>query len=165
MMSESIIMFTTNALLACAAAGTLYLLVTVTAVRHFVRSRPRGTTERPPVTVLKPLCGDEPELYDNLASFCRQRYPAYQLVFGVQNPRDPAIALVERLHREFPGADIELVIQSDWPASGNRKVANLAGMLHAARYEVLVMADADIRVGVDYLAAAAGALARRASGS
>jgi ceramide glucosyltransferase len=157
-MSDSFIMLLTNALLACAAAGTLYLLVTVAAVRHFLRRRTPPGVERPSVTVLKPLCGDEPELYENLRSFCRQRYPGYQLVFGVQNPRDPAIALVERLQREFPKADIELVTQSDWPGAGNRKVANLAGMLPAARYEILVMADADIRVGADYLATVVGAL-------
>jgi ceramide glucosyltransferase len=159
-MAESYIMLLTNALLACAAAGTLYLLVTIVAVRHFVRRQPPAAGDRPPITVLKPLCGEEPELYENLRSFCRQRYTGYQLVFGVQNPRDPAIALVGRLRREFPKAEIELVIRADRPAFGNGKVANLAGMLPAARHEILVMADADIRVGPDYLAAVATALAR-----
>ncbi len=153
-------MLLTNALLACAAAGTLYLLVTALAVRYFVRLPAPRATERPPVTVLKPLCGEEPELYDNLRSFCRQRYTGFQLVFGVQNPRDPAIALVERLRGEFPKVDIELVIQPDWPAAGNRKVANLAGMLPAARHDILVMSDADIRVGPDYIAAVVGGLAQ-----
>ena len=137
-------MLLTNGLLACAAAGTLYLLITIVAVRHFVRRRQPLDGDRPPVSVLKPLCGDEPELYQNLRSFCRQRYPEYQLVFGVQNPRDPAILLVERLRREFPKVEIELVVSPERPAGGNGKVANLAGMLPAARYPVLVMADAEI---------------------
>ncbi len=158
-MSDSFDLLLTNALLACAAAGTLYLLVTALVVRLFTRRRASTAAERPPVTVLKPLCGDDPELYENLRSFCRQRYPEFQLVFGVQNPRDPAIELVKRLQREFPKIAIELVVQPDWPAAGNRKVANLAGMLPAARHEILVMADADIRVGHDYLAAVVGALA------
>lgn len=157
-MSNSFGMLLTNALLACAAAGTLYLLVTALVLRLFTRRQAALAAVRPPVTVLKPLCGDEPELYENLRSFCRQRYPDFQLVFGVQNPRDPAIALIERLQREFPKIEIELVIQPDWPAAGNRKVANLAGMLPAARHEILVMADADIRVGHDYLAAVVGSL-------
>lgn len=157
-MSDSFSMLLTNGLLACAAAGTLYVLATALVVRHFVRLRPPLSDERPPVTILKPLCGDEPELYENLRSFCRQRYSSFQLVFGVQNPRDPAIALVECLRREFPKADIELVVQPDWPGAGNRKVANLAGMLPSARHDILVIADADIRVGPDYLAAIVGSL-------
>jgi ceramide glucosyltransferase len=157
-MPDSFIMLLTNGLLACAAAGTLYVLATALVVRHFVRLRAPVTDERPPVTVLKPLCGDEPELYENLRSFCRQRYSSFQLVFGVQNPRDPAIALVERLRGEFPKVDIELVVQPDWPAAGNRKVANLAGMLPAARHDILVIADADIRVSPDYLTAVVGSL-------
>ncbi|MGH6980183.1 MAG: glycosyltransferase, partial [Stellaceae bacterium] len=157
-MTDSFVMLLTNALLACAAAGTLYLLVTIVAVRHFVRRPvPRGG-ERPPISILKPLCGDEPELYENLKSFCRQRYPVYQLVFGVQTPRDPAILVVERLRREYPKVEIELVVSPEQPAGGNRKVANLAGMLPAARHGILVMADADIGVGADYLGKLASAL-------
>jgi ceramide glucosyltransferase len=157
-MTGSFVMLLTNGLLACAAAGTLYLLITIVAVRHFVRRRQPLDGDRPPVSVLKPLCGDEPELYQNLRSFCRQRYPEYQLVFGVQNPRDPAILLVERLRREFPKIEIELVVSPERPAGGNGKVANLAGMLPAARYPVLVMADADVRVAPDYLAKLVAAL-------
>jgi ceramide glucosyltransferase len=111
------------------------------------------------VTILKPLCGEEPELYENLRSFCCQNYPAYQIVFGVQNSRDPVVALVERLIREFPGDDIQLVVGPNLPPAGNRKVANLAGMLPAARHDLLVMADADIRVGREYLSALVAALA------
>jgi len=163
MISDSLLMLLSNMLLACAAAGTVYLLAAPFAVRSFVRRKPAARGLQPAVTVLKPLCGDDPELYQNLRSFCRQHYPAYQLVFGVQNPRDPAIAQVERLIREFPAADIGLVVHSDWPAdwpSGNRKVANLKAMLPAARHDILVMADADIRVGPDYIATLVAALAQ-----
>lgn len=151
-------MLLTNALLACAAAGTLYLLVTVVAVRHFAHRETPAGTDRPPVTVLKPLCGEEPELYENLRTFCRQRYPGYQLIFGVQNPRDPAILVVERLRREFPRIEIELIVSPERPAGTNGKIANLAGMLPAARHATLVVADADIRVASDYLAKLVAAL-------
>jgi len=157
-MTDSFVMLLTNALLACAAAGTLCLLATVVAVRHFARRNTPSGGDRPPVSVLKPLCGDEPALYENLRSFCRQRYAACQLVFGVQNPRDPAILVVERLRAEFPRLEIELVISPERPAGGNGKVANLAGMLPTARHAILVMADADIRVGPDYLAKLVAAL-------
>jgi ceramide glucosyltransferase len=146
-------------LLAGGAIGSLYLVAAAVAVCRFV-CRPVPCTEwEPPVTVLKPLCGDEPELYENLRGYCLQRYPDWQIVFGVQNPRDPAIGLVDRLRREFPGVDIVLVVESGAPG-GNRKVANLESMLPSARHDILIMADADIRVGPEYISAIAASLLR-----
>lgn len=108
-----------------------------------------------PVTVLKPLCGDEPRLYRNLASFCRQRHPCFQLVFGVWEADDPALAVVERLRRAFPDCDIAVAIGAHQPAPGprtvNPKVANLRAMLPHARHHRLVIADSDIAVRADYL--------------
>ncbi|MCT9118073.1 bacteriohopanetetrol glucosamine biosynthesis glycosyltransferase HpnI [Cupriavidus gilardii] len=111
-----------------------------------------------PVTVLKPLCGDEPRLYRNLASFCRQRHPCFQLVFGVSEPDDAALLAVERLRRAFPGCDIAVAVgaQRLVPALSNvapvnPKVANLIAMLPLARHERLVIADSDIAVRADYL--------------
>jgi len=158
-MPEQLLTFCQWFLLAVGAVGSLYLLASAVIVRKFVRRPSPRATEQPPVTVLKPLCGEEPELYENLKSYCLQRYPSVQLVFGVQNPRDPAIALVRRLTADFPNVDITLVIEPGWDA-GNRKVANLQNMLPAARHEVLIMADADIRVGPDYIAALVGTLSR-----
>jgi ceramide glucosyltransferase len=105
----------------------------------------------PPVTVLKPLCGAEPGLDENLRSFCRQGYPEFQLVFGVRDPCDPAIAVVQRLAGEFPLMSIDLVVSPQLHGS-NFKVNNLINMVARARYDVLVMADSDTRVGPDYLA-------------
>ncbi|MCA7082164.1 bacteriohopanetetrol glucosamine biosynthesis glycosyltransferase HpnI [Cupriavidus sp. DB3] len=108
-----------------------------------------------PVTVLKPLCGDEPRLYRNLATFCRQRHPCFQLVFGVWEPDDAALAVVERLRRAFPGCDIAVAIGAHRTAPAlptvNPKVANLLAMLPLARHERLVIADSDIAVRADYL--------------
>src|ERR1700728_5442562 len=63
----------------------------------------------PPVTVLKPLCGKEHELYECLRSFCEQDYPRFQIVFGVADGADPAAEVVSRLQREFPKLDLKLV--------------------------------------------------------
>jgi ceramide glucosyltransferase len=103
------------------------------------------------VTVLKPLCGPEPRLEANLATFCAQEYPRYQLVFGVRDPFDPAIAVVESLKQRFPQADIALVIDPRIHGS-NLKVSNLINMMEAARHPWLVLADSDIAVEPDYLA-------------
>ncbi|MCG5262721.1 Fe-S oxidoreductase [Cupriavidus gilardii] len=111
-----------------------------------------------PVTVLKPLCGDEPRLYRNLASFCRQRHPCFQLVFGVWAPDDAALAVVQRLQRAFPDCDIAVAIGAHQRAPAfsdvatvNPKVANLRAMLPLARHDRLVIADSDIAVRADYL--------------
>src|SRR5271169_3913894 len=82
------------------ALGSLYLVAAAVAVRQFARRPKPRVGQQPPVTIMKPLCGDEPELYENLRSYCTQDHPSVQLVFGVQDPRDPTIALVRRLIEE-----------------------------------------------------------------
>lgn len=102
------------------------------------------------VSVLKPLCGAEPRLYQNLASFCRQRHPCYQVICGVASPADPAIAVVRRLQADFRDCDLELVIDPRIHGR-NRKVSNLINIGRRARYGRLVIADSDIAVEPDYL--------------
>jgi ceramide glucosyltransferase len=126
------------------------------AMRRFAaRLVPKG--DRPPVTVLKPLHGDEPLLEEALASFCQQDYPVLQLVFGVQDARDPAIAIVERLRARFPHVDMELVVDPRSHGS-NRKIANLINMFSSARHGVLVVSDSDMHAAPNYLAAVVDAL-------
>lgn len=150
MFAESLI-FIGWLLIIGSALGCLYLLYAGLAVRRFVlRSRPRPSESRP-VSVLKPLCGEDPGLRENLTSFCRQDYSSWQVVFGVQDPGDPAIAVVRRLMAEFPQADLALVVGGPGRA-GNLKVANLQNMLPSARHDVIVIADSDMRVVQSYLA-------------
>src|SRR5262249_51592206 len=105
----------------------------------------------PPVTILKPLHGTEPDLYANLASFCRQEYPApVQVVFGLADPADPAAGIVRRLIADFPDRDLELVINARRHGA-NAKVSNLINMQPAARHETIVIADSDIAVPSNYL--------------
>lgn len=134
------------ACLAAVAYGVVALIATA-----LWRGRPvaAGSTYAP-VTILKPLCGMETDLYANLRSFCQQRYPDYQIVFGVQDAGDPALAVVQRLQQEFPAVDITIAIDNGQRAC-NPKIENLMGMIGAARHEYLVIADSDIHVGRDYL--------------
>ncbi len=118
-------------------------------------SRRRGGGEpvagwTPPVSVLKPLKGLDPELLENLRTFCDQDYPRFQLVFGAADASDPAAAAVRRLQEQHPELDIALVVDGRLHGS-NHKVSNLINMLPAARHDVLVLSDSDIRVPRDYL--------------
>jgi ceramide glucosyltransferase len=143
--------------LGCAAIAAGYQLFQVFAAWRFLRrarhaDRAGGPLRPlPPVTILKPLKGYTLDLYANLASFCRQDYPAYQIVFGVSDPADPAVAVANRVKRLFPGIDIVLSI-GEGPGA-NHKVANLRHMMRHARHAVLVASDSDIRVGPGYLRA------------
>ena len=131
----------------CAIA---YYLLVLWAARSFLRRPriPQGFT--PPVTILKPVRGDDPEAYAAFESHCRQDYPEYEIIFGVWDPADPAIAAVERLQKEFPDRSIRLVICPQ-SLGANRKLSNLVQMLPQARYQYLLVNDSDIRVPGDYL--------------
>ena len=98
-----------------------------------------------PVSVLKPLCGAEPGLYENLRSFVDQDYPAVQIVLGVRDPGDDALPIARALIRDRRRRDIALVVNSR-VAGSNLKVANLENMLPAARHDWIVLADSDMRV-------------------
>ena len=104
----------------------------------------------PPVTVIKPLKGAEGQLYENLASFCRQDYPCYQLLFSLQSPDDPALAVVSRLKRDFPGTDMEIVVSKN-RIGYNPKVNNMANAYSFAKHDLLLMSDSDIRARPDFL--------------
>ncbi len=141
-------------LAACAAGYQMFSLVCAWLFRRWARrelARPLPADDAlPGVTLLKPLRGVVAETYDNLANACRLDYPHLQIVFGVADPADPAVAVVERLRRDFPAVDIELVV-SDRRIGSNGKVSNLDNMLARAKYDVLAMADADIRIAPEGL--------------
>lgn len=136
---------------ACLAAATAASL-------RFARRAPARRRDRPPVTILKPLYGAEPGLRENLGSAAEQDYPVHQLVLGVADPADAAVPLARAVMRELPGRDIALVVDSRKHGT-NAKVSNLLNMLPAAKYDLLVLADSDIRVAPDYLAAVTAPLA------
>ena len=127
-----------------------YLAATLCAWDFFRHKREPGRDFTPPVSILKPLKGLEPEGYENLASYCRQDYPEFEILFGVDDVRDSAIPVVQRIMRDFPGLPIRLVIGKADHATNN-KVAKLCRLLPEARHELLVVSDADTRVQPDYL--------------
>jgi len=137
--------------LACLAVAAAYAVITLVALALWQLRPASGVADRlPPVTLLKPLCGAEPGLYEHLRGFCRQDYPDYQIVFGVRDAADPALLVVDRLIREYPTLPIDVVVDPRLHGN-NLKVSNLINMLAKARHELLVMADSDAFVGSDYL--------------
>jgi len=131
-------------------SGLGYVLAAIYCVGRFRPPPPEVATPAPPVTILKPLHGVDVELYENLLSFCRQDYAPFQIVFGLRDANDPAIAVVRRIEREFPALDIALVVEV-LDRGANPKVANLLNMLPVAKHDLLVIADSDMRVPPDYL--------------
>ncbi len=131
----------------CAIA---YYLLVLWAARSFMRRARHAEDFTPPVTLLKPVRGDDPEAFSAFESHCRQDYPEYELIFGVWDPADPAIAAVERLRQQFPQRAIRLVMCPQ-ALGANRKLSNLVQMLPHARFPYLLVNDSDIRVPPDYL--------------
>ena len=132
------------------AACAFYLLSILAACRFFRGKTATPSSELCPVSILIPLCGADVGAYENYAAFCRQDYPAYQLVFGVRDPLDAAVPIVRRLIANFPKRDIALVICPKTIGS-NLKVSNLYNMLERVKHEWIVIVDSDIRVGPSYL--------------
>jgi ceramide glucosyltransferase len=135
--------------LAC-VIGMLAVAVGAAAVHRFAASPKLPSVARPPVSVLRPLCGDEPLLDAALDSICEQAYPQFQIVLGVQDPADPALGAVQRLRARFPDRDIAVAIETAGHGP-NRKVSNLINMLPSARHDILVFSDSDLHVAPDYL--------------
>ncbi|GAX41693.1 putative glycosyl transferase, group 2 family protein [Tolypothrix sp. NIES-4075] len=104
----------------------------------------------PPITIVKPLCGFDSDAYENLASFCQQDYPDYQIIFVVRDRKDPNIEIVNKIIYNYPDLDILLVL-GDRIIGTNPKVNNLANGAIKAKHEILFLADSDIRVNKDYL--------------
>src|SRR5579862_4327175 len=104
----------------------------------------------PPVSNLKPIRGIDPDAYENFASFCRQDYPEYELLFCVSDVEDPVMPILEKLVRDFPERSIRTLIDSGQGAA-NDKVAKLSRLVREAQNEFVVMGDSDVRVRPDYL--------------
>ena len=139
-------------------AGCIYTLSAQISLIRYARNPDARPSSHPSVTILKPLHGEEPRLYENLASVIAQAYPGpVRIIFGVSDPADPAAAVVARLAADFPQADLELV--ADARRHGrNRKVSNLVNMSAAMTGEIVVLADSDMLVEPDYLSRVVGAL-------
>lgn len=146
-------------LLALALAPFAYYLLATAAALRFFRNRPPLQTDfAPPVSVLKPVRGLDREAYENYASFCRQEYPEFEIIFGVTEGTDPAVPIIEKLICDFPQCKIRLLIGAE-PLGTGDKVNKLCRMVREAKHEILIISDSDIRVAPGYLSAVASPFA------
>lgn len=132
------------------APPLIYGLFSLYCARDFFSRRPLSGGARPPITILKPVKGLDAESLANFASFCRQDYPLFQIVFAVASHDDPVIPVIRDLIGQFPEIDLDLVID-DRLYGSNYKVCNLINAYRKAKYDILIICDSDIRVDSFYL--------------
>ena len=136
----------TTALAVLLTGSLVYCVLIVVATRRFLSTALPAPGINPPISVLKPLCGHDDGLEENLRSFMVQDYPEYEILFGVHRADDPAVAVVEKIIGEFSGRiSARLIITGESPIP-NAKAFSLNRMVREAHYDVLVMSDSDVRV-------------------
>jgi ceramide glucosyltransferase len=155
-----------DAFLVLALAPFAYYLLSIFASFRFFRAAKSGAAIEssaaaesaseftPPISILKPIRGLDRETYENYASFCRQDYPEFEILFCVSDENDPAIPEIERIIRDFPSRSIRLLIGSE-PVGVSDKVNKLCRMAREARHDVLLVSDSDVRVEPAFLRAVA----------
>ena len=135
------------ALLCC----TGFLVLVAIAAFRFRRQRAdQLDLSLPAVSMLKPLCGLEPNLETNLASFFQQQYPCFEIIFGVRTNADPAIAVVAKLREKYPHVPVKIAFSGE-PEHPNAKVCSLVRMYEKAEHDYIVISDSDVQVSPNYL--------------
>ncbi|MFN0166865.1 MAG: bacteriohopanetetrol glucosamine biosynthesis glycosyltransferase HpnI [Bryobacteraceae bacterium] len=147
---------------ALAAGGYYAIALAAGIVRRIGRRKEANPSYLPPISILKPLRGRDPRFLEALRSHASQDYPEFELVFGVSDPADPALADIEILRREYP--ELRIVVVQSVTDAPNRKVGVLIDLALEARHPVLLVSDSDIRVDPGYLREVVGPLYRPETG-
>ena len=151
------VMLASDVCMLMAVIGMVAVLAGIIAVRRFAALPSPAPYARPPFTILRPLCGAEPDLDQALDSLAALAYPAFQIVLGVRDGADPAHDAAQRFAARHGGLDIAIIVDATLHGA-NRKISNLINMLPAARHALLVFSDSDLHVAPDYLDHLAAAL-------
>jgi ceramide glucosyltransferase len=151
-----------DALLLLAVTPFAYYVLAIIAAGRFF-GQPSPSDFSPPVSILKPIRGLDREAYENYASFCRQDYPEFEILFCVTDDQDPAIPVIQKLIADFPERTIRLLIGSA-PLGASDKVNKLCRMVREARNEIVIVSDSDVRVEPGFLRAIAGPFSDSAVG-
>jgi ceramide glucosyltransferase len=141
----SLTVFVLIILLALITGSIVFCILTLVAARNYLKVPPPKRASRDPISILKPMFGADEGLEDNLRSFFRQDYPTFEVLMAVKSESDPAAGVAKRVMAEFPEIPSRLIVTGESPRP-NGKVFSLQKMMRHARYDILVMADSDIRV-------------------
>jgi ceramide glucosyltransferase len=157
-----------DGLLALAAAPFVYYMVAIAAAGKFFGGTASAASEAsrffaPPVSLLKPIYGLDRETYETYASFCRQDYPEFEILFCVSDESEPAIPVIEKLIRDFPARSIRLLIGSE-PIGASDKVNKLCRLAREARHDIVIVTDSDVRVEPGFLREVVAPFRERAVG-
>lgn len=146
------------ALMVLACAPLAYYVIAIVAAHRFFHKRPVDSSDprafAPPISILKPIQGLDREAYENFASFCRQDYPEFEVLFCAADRDDPAVPVIEQIIRDFPQRTIRLLIGCE-PLGASDKVNKLCRMTREARHEIILVSDSDVRVEPGFLHAIA----------
>jgi len=142
----------------CVTASAYYVFAVFCAESFFRRRATRPPSHEPPISVLKPICGLDRGAYENFASFFRQRYGTFEILFGAESEDDPGLAVARRVARDFPRVRARFVVHGE-SQTPNPKVGLLAAMAAKAQYSLLLVSDSDIRVQPGHLGALAAPMA------
>src|SRR5215831_7243805 len=146
-------------LLVPVATSCVYWIATgVMMARFFRRRPPEGPDRFPAVSLIKPVCGLEKNLYRNLSTACHQDYPEYEVIFSVQDSADPALPLLARIRNEHPGVPVRIIVDRA-SAGPNGRLSNILNATEHAIGQLLVYSDSDMRLAPDYLRTMVRALA------
>jgi len=147
-----------------ALCGAVYTLLAIRTASGVLGQPLRHASELPPVTILKPLHGSEPELFENLQSFCRQNYPSpVQIVLGMESHEEEVGRILDSLPRT-PQLEIDVIVNPRQHGA-NRKLSSLINMLPSVRHDVIVISDSDIGVSSDWLGTVVSALTQSGVGA
>ncbi len=129
----------------------VYWIGTAAMMVRFFRRRPQERSSwLPAVSLIKPVCGLEKNLYENLSTACRQDYPEYEVIFSVQDSTDPALPVLLRIRDENPGVPIRIVVDRAC-AGPNGRLSNILNATGKATGHVLVYSDSDMRLEPTYV--------------
>jgi ceramide glucosyltransferase len=144
-----------DAVLVLCVAPLAYYAVAITAASKFFRRKiERPGNFYPPVSILKPVRGLDRDAYENFASFCRQDYPEFEILFCVSDPQEPAMPVLLQLIRDFPTRSIRVYVGAE-ALGASDKVNKLCRIAREAKNEILIVSDSDVRVEPGLVAAVA----------
>lgn len=132
--------------------STIFTLLAIAGLLRFLaRRKDSGEEEfRPAVSVFKPLHGAEPNLEAHLESFFRQDYPEFEILFCARSASDAGLETARRVAARYPKVATRFLTTGE-ETYINAKVSSMELMSAAAKHEIFIISDSDVRVTPNYL--------------